>query len=231
MPTSGVDIYTLTAGDIIKDAFVLINVVPATQAVPAADEAAAIRALNMMLQSWTMDGVYPWRKQDATFPPVQGQAEYNIVERPLEVIDMRWREPSGTEFPLTEISHDEYKDYPNKLTEGQPSTFYVRKNRTDTSIFLWPTPMVVTTELITLTYHRRTQIVTVGTEEIDLPQEWLETCKYGLAARLGDQYGSQGPIFDRVLARSQQLYEESKMYERVADQAFYPDDDEQSYYS
>lgn len=224
MATSGVDIYTVTAGEVIKDALVLINVVPATQAVTAADSAAAMRALNALMQTWTMDGVYPWRKQSGQFTPVQGQAEYSLPQRPLEIIDMRWVQNGGTEISLFEVSHDEYIEQPNKSAQGQPSLYYVRRNVTDTSVYLWPTPSVVTTQTVAMSYNRRTQIVTDASEDIDLPQEWIETLTYNLAGRLGDQYGAKGEIYNRVLQRAEYLYDQAKMFERVGVQSMYPDD-------
>ena len=214
MATSGTDILTRTANEMIKDAFVLINVLPHSQSLSAVNEAAGINCLNAMIQDWTTDGVTPWRKQTAGFSPLQGQSEYVIAERPLEVIEMRWVNAGGTEIPLTEISHDAYFDLPNKMIQGTPSQFYVRRNRTDTSLFLWPVPAVITGETIGLTYNRRTEIVTTGTDEVDVPQEWLQAVKYNLATYLGDEYGAHGPVYDRIQARATAMYESLKMYER-----------------
>jgi len=227
MPTSGVDVLTRTARQVIKRAFVLINAVPATQDVREPDELYAVDVLNEMTQHWTTCGVTAWRKQSATFQPVQGQAEYTINERPLEVISLRWVQVGGTEIPLHEITHDEYFDLPNKETEGLPSQYYVRRDRTTTTVFLWPTPCQITTESVALTYNRRTQIVepaNVDTQEIDLPQEWLDTVTYCLAARLADSYGGDSQIVGRVTARSEQMFEMLKMYEREGDQHFLVDE-------
>lgn len=227
MATSGVDVITRTARDVIKRAYVLINVTPATQDVPAADEAYAVDALNDMMQGWTAKGVTPWRKQSGTFTPIADQREYTITQRPLDIISLRWVETGGTEIPLTEVTHDEYFDLSNKAVTGQPSLFYFRRDRTTSTVFLYPTPRgPITTQTLAMTYNRRTQIVVpanVATEEVDVPQEWLDTVVYCLAERLSESYGAEGGQIERVIARANMMFEEMMMYEREGEIAFYPD--------
>ena len=225
MATSGVDVLTKTADAVIKNAFLLINVLPATATLQAADLAYATDVLNEMIQDWTMDGVTPWRKQTATFTPVQGQAEYALTQRPLEIIELRWGQAGGTDLPLEEIEHDEYFDLPVKDTEGTPTQFYFRRDRITSTIFVWPTPHVITTELFRLTYDRRMQIVVdPAVDEIDVPQEWLSSVTYNLAARLADPYGANGPSVDRVIMRSAELFEKAKAFERQGSVAMYPEE-------
>lgn len=223
MPTSGVDLLTKTAAQMIKRAFRLINVVPATQNVPAADELDAIGVLNTMLQEWATDGVTPWRKQSATITPVQGQVEYNIVQRPLDIIEIRWTY-NGNEIPMYELEHDEYFELPQKTNEGTPTQFYYRRNVLDGTLFVWPAPHAITTQLFDLTYDRRPQIVTASTEEVDVPQEWFEVVEYNLAARLADEYGAKGEVVNRVIQRAENLYSKIQMFDRQGAVYFIPDD-------
>ena len=141
---------------------------------------------------------------------------------------MRWTNAFGTEIPLTEIEHDEYQDIPNKFIEGIPTEYYVRRDRSSTAVFIWPTPRgPINGEAIRLTYNRRTQIIqlaNVATEEVDVPQEWLLTVTYCLAALLSDAYGAHGENVSRVIARGDMYFEKLMAYEREGDLALYPDE-------
>lgn len=147
MATSGITQTPMTARQMIKEAFMLLNVVPASQAVNGDDEEAGRVMLNCMLSDWMMDGVTPWRKQIDVLQLVEGQADYTLT-RPVEIIEARYLpnggnagDPCTCGVEIDQVEWDEFQDIACKASQGQPSQFRYNRGVNDATLSVWPVPM------------------------------------------------------------------------------------------
>jgi hypothetical protein len=88
-----------------------------------------------------------------------------------------------SDTPMTQFNRTEYAQQTNKTNSGRPSTnFYFNKTVAPT-ITLWPVPNT-NTDQVTLWRHRFVQDVGTLTQQIEVPQQWMEAVIWMLAARV-----------------------------------------------
>lgn len=224
MPLSGSADFSLTAREVITYALKKINVLGLGQSVPAADAEDARLALNMMLKSWQQRGPHLWKKTEGTITLLNATASYNLAAtlNPLRIIDLRYRDTTGRDMPMEEIERSEYFDLPDKASAGIPTTWYFDPQRGAPTVYAWPVKATITTETLQATYQKRTDDIDDLDNDIDVPQEWLETVGYNLAARLLDDHAIGGEIASRIIARAEQLHLEAKDFDRESTITFDP---------
>ncbi|HEY4760502.1 MAG TPA: hypothetical protein VIH42_07975, partial [Thermoguttaceae bacterium] len=120
------------------------------------------------------------------------------------------------------FTRQEYFDLPSKTSTGTPTQYYFDPQRGAPTLYVWPVKATVTTETFKVTYHKRTDDLDDLANDIDIPQEELETIGYGLAARLLDSYGIEGEVANRILMRAEQLGDEAQDFEREPVTRFVP---------
>lgn len=108
--------------------------------------------------------------------------------RPTRVFQAVRRNESGYDVPLALYSRQEYMALPNKTANGVPVGVFYDPQTLVGYVYVWPTPFTSDDRII-LTIDRQLQIGTATTETLDLPEEWLEPLKFGLAYRLCFEYG------------------------------------------
>lgn len=112
----------------------------------------------------------------------------NLVERPNRILSYRRKTfADDNEIPVITWSRDEYFNQVNKNSQGTVVNCYYSPQLTDGRLYVWQTASSVN-DLLRFTFERQLQDVTIGTETIDFPPEWLEAVIYNLAARLSDDY-------------------------------------------
>jgi hypothetical protein len=87
------------------------------------------------------------------------------------------------DLPMTQFNRDEYAQQPNKQYSGTVSTNYYYDRTVDPTVSLWPVPNN-TYDHLTVYRHRFVQDVGTLTQQIEVPQYWMEAVIWGLAARL-----------------------------------------------
>lgn len=87
---------------------------------------------------------------------------------------------------LTAISRSEWTSYPNKTNQASPSSFYLDRQSTPI-MTLWPTP---DNSFQTIIYNRSVQImdVTAMTENINIPQRWMNAVRMQLAFEMAFKF-------------------------------------------
>ncbi len=118
------------------------------------------------------------------------------LTKPLRIIGMaRWRTgvDSGStsterDLPLMSMSYDDYQNMPVKTTGSTPNQFHYNPKLNNGTMFLFPRPTDGAGR-VHFTYERRIEDMDNGTDEFDLPSEWLEPVAYQLAVRLGPAFG------------------------------------------
>lgn len=114
--------------------------------------------------------------------------------KPLTVLyAMRLNLSTNAEVQVGVYGHDEYNKTPIKTTTGAPNNVYYDKQITGarphySSLFVFPEPSRVD-EVIKIVYTDAIQDMDTGTDDIDLPVEWLYPVMWNLSAELCYPYG------------------------------------------
>lgn len=189
MATSGSVDFSLTAREIITEAFQTAKVVAAGET-PTADELEdGERKLNLMLKSWGSKE-HLWIKTEGTQALTATTASYAITGA-RRMLSVR-RRTSSIDTPMNELSREEYYDLPTKSATGTPVSWYFDPQRSTRTLYVWPTATTAVAANTTLyfTYLRVIEDIDSLENDPDVPQEWLEALIYNLAAKLALAYGS-----------------------------------------
>ena len=87
------------------------------------------------------------------------------------------------DWPMTQFNRDEYTTQPNKQFSGPISTNYYYDKTIAPTITLWPVSNSGYSHL-SIWRHRFVQDVGTLTQEIEVPQMWMESIIWLLASRL-----------------------------------------------
>jgi len=212
MSVSGSVDYNLTATEIVEAAFAVLGVAQEGETMTARMLSDGLRALNLMLKTWGTNE-HLWLKTDGTVTMVASQAAYTLSSpKPMRVLDVTRVTSDGIETPLNELSWREYSDLPNKT--GSPSipvSYYYDPQLSTGTLYLWPAPSSTTVADFTMdmTYLRRISDMDASNNDLDMPQEWLETVQWNLAKRLMTQYPVNDPnLAQMVIATAVELLDQ-----------------------
>jgi hypothetical protein len=87
------------------------------------------------------------------------------------------------DLPCSQWNRDTYAAMPNKLQQGRPSTNYFFEKKLTPTLTMWPVPNN-STDHLTIYRHRQPQDVGTLTQQLEIPQRWLDGFIWLLAARL-----------------------------------------------
>lgn len=111
-----------------------------------------------------------------------------LAWQPLRIIEARRRDlSSNIEVPLLLLGKFDYERIPNKTMQSIPLQMYNQLKIEHTESWLWPTT-AYSNWAICYSFERRYQDSDTGTDSMDFPPEAYEALRYGLAARLGDEF-------------------------------------------
>lgn len=187
MPTSGVISSTMTAGEFMTLAMQEIGALGAGETPTGEEYEAMIPRLNFMLKSWQSKGCNLWRETDGSITIAANTASGTLSPRVIDVYAARVVN-SPNEIPLQRWEAGEYRQIPNKAQKGRPVAFYIDKQRDAVNMYVWPVP--TTSTEIKLDYARVIEDVVATTDNLDIPQQWIETVYMCLAARCAALFGA-----------------------------------------
>lgn len=147
--------------------------------------------------------------------------------RPLKILSARrYNYESGLDTPLDEMDRIEYREQPNKTTEGTPTAFfYDRRGGANAlgRLHIWPEPDSVE-DAIKFTFARPIQDFDAAGDDPDLPQEWIDCLIYNLALRLADDYDVPDNKYVRIEKMAARLLAEMQWHEQeLGSVTFEPD--------
>lgn len=229
MAVSGSFDFTLNAREVITHALKnIMNVLALTQALDADEAAAAMETLNLMLKSWQRKGPHLWSKREGTITLTNATTSYDLATapnalNPLRILAARYRDANSNDLPMRLFTREQYFDLPIKSSSGIPTQYYFDPQIGTPTFYVWPVKATITTETIRTTYQERIDDIDDLGNSLGIPQEWLETVAYSLAARLLDPYGIEGEVANRVIMRAEQLSIEAQDWEREDTIVIMPD--------
>lgn len=208
MPTSGTTVYTMTAADMIQNAADELGVAALGSALTSTEKTKALTRLNSMLKSWQMQGVNLWREDEVSVTVTADTTPTTLDAGVRQVFSARFVDSDDNERQLGQWERADYYSLPDKTTEGDPTIFYVERERDALKLYVWPVPTSNST--IKIDCERIVETITVDTETVDVPQHAYEAVWVNLAARLIPMFGvaRTGPETAQFVAgRAQQLFQ------------------------
>lgn len=207
---------TLVARDVARMAMILIGGPLENGEVSAEDGLTITTMLNYMLKSWQADGCNLWRLSDETVTIPADTKTVTLDPRVLDVMEARYDGSTTYQRQLARVEWGDYRSLPNKNASGLPTQFTLNKQRTYIEMSVWPVP----TEDIEISYSgaRVIQDVEDLNNDLDLPQEWMETAYTCLAERLIPVFNVDAlspPVAARVTARAKYLLDKLLDFDRT----------------
>ena len=195
----------IAAIDLIKTAMRLIGVI-ATGETPTADEATdGLRALNDVLERWSIESLAVYGSLPDSFVTVAGQSTYTFgtggnwnADRPPSIVGL-YTTVDGVDYPAAEWSLEQYNAVALK-TQRQPlvERWVFINDAPLARVILWPAPSQATAIVIDAP-RILTQVPDVNTNLI-LPPAYASALQYATAEELAPQYGSPIDVGPRARA-------------------------------
>lgn len=171
---------TITATNVVRVGFSLSAAFTGTLLIKSSDDV-IYTTLTTLPSATYAAGTDYWADL-----PVATSAPYFKVESaatPYPVVDNIKLAGSVYDLPCTAWNRDTYAVMNNKNQQGRPSTSYFFEKKLTPTITLWPVPNN-DDDHIMIYRHRQPQDVGTLTEQLELPQRWLDGFIWLLAARL-----------------------------------------------
>lgn len=185
----------VAAGDLIKGAARLVNVIATSETLTADELNDGLATLNDLLELWSTQNLAVYGAADVTFNTVAAQASYTlgptgtwVGDRPVRINDWPSCRVSGVDFPIELIGEQDYNLIPLKTQPGQiiERMLYVN-DFPNGRVTLWPVPSAVVP--ITFSVDRiLTQVPNVATL-MTFPPGYLLAMRYQLGIMLAPDYG------------------------------------------
>lgn len=192
MTTSGTYTYNPSLGEITLYAFNLCQL--RNTSLTQEHMQSARMATNMMLATWSNEGVNLWAVDLVTVPLVQGVSTYPVDSNTVMILDAYMATMQGsteTDRVIMPVSRTEYSTYPNKQQQGFTTVFWFDRLINPT-VTLWPVPDGASAQYLKYYRVRRLQDADMANAQtVDIPYLWLEAFADGLAYRLAKVWNPQ----------------------------------------
>ena len=209
MATSGSTNFRVTRDDLIKRALRRIGGIGQGETPDADAYSEAAVALNAIIKEMIGDGIHLWKRKEATITPVGGTTSYKVgvgatvnSSMPQQILYAFRRDSTDAtnpiDTPLLALTQQEYKQYPNKSSTGTPVAFLYEVSKGYTSddpygtISFWPTPSTTFDDnnTIIIGYSAAIEDFDASSDNLDMPQEYINAIVHKLSYELSHEYGS-----------------------------------------
>lgn len=141
---------------------------------------------NMVLAHFSNKGVNLWKVELVTIPLIQGQATYSLAPSTVVMLDTYISVTSGgvtTDRLILPVSRTEYASYPNKASQGFPTTYWNDRLLAPT-VTIWPVPDGSQTSLNTYVLRQIQDAGYANAQTADIPYLWLKAFSDALSVEL-----------------------------------------------
>ena len=183
MATSGTTAFNLNIDEVIDEGYERCGL----STTSGFSLKSARRSLDLLFAEWGNRGIHLWKVALHEAALVQGQAEYTVASDVSDVLEAFISSTAASgdnsntqDVSLTKIDRSAYAALPNKLSQGQPSQYYVQRHKTP-KIYLYQSPDLNT--YTTLKYYVIKRIEDAGayTNDADVAYRFLPCMCAGLA--------------------------------------------------
>lgn len=214
MSTSGVTTFQLQRDQIINAALRKVGAVSPGQPASSDDITSATEALNSMLKAFESEGMPLWAIKEY-YIPLTATRTYSIgvgqtinTPAPLKVIQATLIDTTSAQniLPMNIYTHYDYNLLTTQNSAGYPIHLWYEPLNGTGVIHLWPTPdsYSIANRQVRIVYQRPFEDFVASTDTPDFPSYWTDALIYGLAWRLGPEYGL--PLQDRQILAKEAEY-------------------------
>ena len=158
--------------------------------------------LNGLLKLLQTQGPNEWRRTLQTVTLVASTATYTLSPRPDRVKKVYHRNSAGQDFPLAQWNYDDWEMMPVKTSTGRPTIFVIDRQRTATTITLWPVPdATAAAGSLRVSYERVMEDVSATSDIVDVPQEWLDMLTDLIGSRMASSFRIENASVQEVRER------------------------------
>lgn len=141
MATSGTAVFNMEFTEIAEEAWERAG----REMRSGYDLRTARRSMNLLTIEWANRGINMWTIEEGYLDLVQGQAEYDLPDDTIDLLEHVVRTGSGNysaqqDITISRISVSTYASIPNKQTQGRPIQVKVERLRDNPRIVIWPVP-------------------------------------------------------------------------------------------
>ena len=205
--------YIATRNEIIEGAFRIVGALEAGQSLTADMLDQGVKALQLLIKSWSNEHLFLWSFEQSSFATVAAQEAYTTTDLTGEDdaiigLDKAWVVDSSEDLPLEVISWSRYNDIPDKTTNPGRPMVIAFKPTPSPSFDVWPSPDAAYTIKTLAIYPMQDFDTAAGTG--DVPARFQKALKYCLAEDLFDEY--PGPMNERqyVQGKAAELFRKAK---------------------
>ena len=205
-----------TAIQLIKFALKQIRVLGVGDVLSDEDAQDSLDALNMMMESWSLDQLYVYQETLHSFPFVNGQAAYtvgpgadfNLPMRPLKLTSA-YTQSQGISYPMSILTDASQYDWiMNKgIVVAYPNYVWYEQTFPLGTLHFWPVP---NGNQVNVRFWHVLQTFPNLTTQIDLPIGYKECMAFNLAITLAGTFGIEPP--QTVLMKAQTSMARLKRY-------------------
>lgn len=178
---------------------------------PTAEQAQdALSALNMMIDSWSTEGLLIYAKVEEEFTLTPGDQQYTMGDgadfdtaRPVRIVKALLRDETQTpaiDRPIDILNLDRWSSLTQKgLESSYPFYLYAEGTHPNETINIYPKPTVAH-KLVLFSWKTLSRIATLDTE-ISLPPGYDRAIKFNLPVDLAPEYGRSVSIEVATIAK------------------------------
>jgi hypothetical protein len=209
-----------TAVSVITNARRLLGISAEEESLEANELTIGLDWLTMILKDMEADpDLGTWLETQGTLTLVASDKDYtfqaagDFTTVPFEISHMRVVKSSGNYIEMRRISRQEYYRLPNPTSTGFPTQWFYDRQRDGGVLYVWPVPDA-SDYSVAFTYRRRIMDTDAGTDNLDIPPEWIWAVTHRLAVALGPLYGRAGtPEFSRISDEADNAMGKLKMFD------------------
>lgn len=175
MATSGTYSFSLDIDEVIQEAMEMIG----GEATLGEEPRSARRSINLLLQDWQNRGIQLWTVSTTAITLTSGTGSYTLANENIDVIEAVLNR-DDIDIQVMRVSMEEYLKIPNKTQTGRPTQYSVRRDRDNSTVYLWPLPEN-STDVIKLETVRYMQDVTRSAQTPDVSRRFLPCLTAGTA--------------------------------------------------
>lgn len=115
--------------------------------------------------------------------PAVSAKYFRLFSATFGIVDDFFLATGVREIEISQFNRDDYANQPSKTSQSKIATNYYFEKLIDPEVTIWPVPNDDTCHLV-LFRHRQIQDLGTMTNEIEVPDRWLEPVSWHLALRL-----------------------------------------------
>ncbi len=182
-----------TALQLVTSALRKLGAVAAGEAPDADEQADALAALNQIVESWNLQGLALYRRENVAYSLVPSQQVYTIGSganfngaRPI-TMNGAFVTRGGIDYPLEPLTQAQWNEILQKSQESQlPEAVYYEPTFPDGTLRFWPVPLEALT--VTLAINMQLGAVADINDDLAFPPGYERALVYALAVDLAPEY-------------------------------------------